>query len=70
MKLKIAKICSNDKRFGFKVGDLVLIDTDYDWDPEKVIGVFRLPKKILSNSFYKTQIEVLTEEEVYKLLEE
>lgn len=60
MKLKLARLAEDDEGFGFKKGDLVLVDWDYD-DDEKVCGLFRLPNKLLSNAFYKSQLDFIEE---------
>lgn len=61
--IKFRKLKENDERFGFKKGDIVVVETDYDWDPDKVICIGKLEIRN-DNSFYKEQLEPVTAEEL------
>lgn len=36
MKLAVRRATNNDVRMGVKAGDILLVDLNYEWDPEKV----------------------------------
>lgn len=58
MKLQFKVLKEDDERFGCFAGDIVVINADYDWDPDKVEGLFNVTKGIkLENSFYKSQLK-------------
>lgn len=66
MKLKLAKMKEDDARFELKKGDIVLIDTDYDWDNDKAVcvGVLSIRNQ---NAVYKDQVELLEADQVMEL---
>lgn len=61
--LKIKRLKEDDDRFGHKKGDLVLVETKYDWDPEKCICIGTI---IIDNehSFYNDELISVTDEEI------
>lgn len=64
--LKLFKMKKDDVRFGLKENDIVLVETDYDWDPEKVICVGVLQIKN-DNSLYKHQLKKISDDELRRL---
>lgn len=66
MGLKFMKVKEDDKRFGYKAGDVVLVETNFDWDPDKVICVGKLTPRN-DHSFYRENLEKITQEELLSL---
>ena len=66
MSIKFKRVKEDDPRFGHKAGDIVIVETNYDWDPEKVICVGEF-KPRGDHSFYKHELEAVTHEELLAL---
>lgn len=64
--LKLYRMKEDDSRFELKKNDIVLVETNYDWDPDKVICVGVLQIKN-DNSLYKHQIKKISNDELRKL---
>lgn len=57
MRIQIKVLKEDDERFNCSENDIVIIDADYDWDDDKVLGLFNVTKgEKLDNAFYKTQL--------------
>ncbi len=63
MKLALRQMKEDDERFGHKKGDVVVVDLDYDYDPEKVecLGAVKFSH---GHSFYKTQLKTVDNESI------
>lgn len=65
MKLKIVRAKSDCCEGGYKNGDLLLVDTDYGWDPEKVLVLHALKRGgCPERSEYKNALEKVSEDEI------
>lgn len=60
--IKIMKHKNGDKSLKIKKGQMVVVETNYGWDPEKVILVGKLIK-IKDRSEYKSSLENCEETE-------
>jgi len=70
MKIKFMRSKRGCKRMGAKPGDILIVDVEYDWDPEKVIVLAVLkPGMAPSMSEYKDNLARLTAEELTDFLE-
>lgn len=67
MSLQFRKLKEDDEQFGHKAGDIVLVETEYDWDPEKVEIVAKLVPRN-DHSFYKSQLSTISLGEIKKIL--
>nr|BFD64945.1 hypothetical protein BdHM001_36260 [Bdellovibrio sp. HM001] len=62
------RVKKDDERFGLKAGDIVVVDTNYDWDHEKVICIGKLEVRN-NHSLYKECLEPITIQELRDLNE-
>ena len=66
MGIKFKKVKKDDESFNLKAGDIVVVETNYDWDPEKCICIGKL--EIRNNhSLYEECLESITKEELCSL---
>ena len=63
MSIKFKRLKEDDERFGHKKGDIVIVETNYDWDPEKVDCLAKVTPWN-DHSFYKSQLESVKPEEI------
>lgn len=56
MAIKFRRVKEDDKRFGYKAGDIVVVETNYDWDPKKCICIGKLEIRN-DHSFYNESLE-------------
>lgn len=60
MRLKIHRQIEDDERLGLTQGDLILVDLDCNYDPEKAIGVSILKLGSAPGcSFYKSALNLV-----------
>ena len=63
MAIKFKKLKKDDESLGYKKGDIVVVETNYDWDPEKCICIGKLiPRN--DHSFYNYQLESVDRQEL------
>lgn len=64
--IKFRRMKKDDPRFDLKKGDIVVVETNYDWDPDKCICIGKL---VIHNdhSLYNEQIEVVHKDELVEL---
>lgn len=69
MRLAVRRAKEDDERMGVKAGDILLVDLEYDWDPEKV-EVLTVLKKGSSPSMseYKSSLMKVTANELREYL--
>ena len=65
--IEFKRLLNDDKQFGYKKGDIVVVDTNYDWDPDKVICVGKLQVRN-DHSFYRESLEDVDEQELADLI--
>lgn len=72
MKLALRQLKEDDESFGYKAGDVFVVDLEYDWDSEKVecIAKIAITNEGAGHSFYKSQLQSVDNDLVLKLLEE
>lgn len=64
VKLRIFKLRRDDAALG-RAGDMILVDENYDWDPDKVSVLAVLKRgSDPGRSAYKSQLQKVTDEEV------
>ena len=69
MSLKIMKLRKANKGIKAKAGDLVLVETNYDWDSDKVILICVLRRgSDLERSEYKVELNNVTDDEIWEYL--
>jgi len=69
MRIDIVKAASDCSHDGWKKGDLLLIDADHDWDPNKVIVMAVLQQGASPGlSAYKQSVSKANQEEIYDYL--
>lgn len=69
MKITIRELKEDDELLDAKAGDLLLVDLQYDWDPEKVIVMAVLKRgSDPSCSAYKSSLKKPTEQYIQKYL--
>lgn len=65
--IKFRRMREDDTCFGHKKGEIVVIETNFDWDPEKVICIGKLiPHN--DHSFYTGQLDLVTYEELLEIV--
>lgn len=70
MKLAVRRVLKDDPDSGLKAGEMVLVDLDYGWDPEKVILLTRLaPNSDICRSQYKSALARVRPRELRDYLE-